>query len=88
MRDKPDETYPLDAAERELLLEVLATLAKKSEEVVMAKGTRRNKSDHVYETRNGVPIDLFLVDIKDRFGKRHRDKFKTRGIELCRCSAR
>jgi len=33
MRDKPHETYPLDAVERELLLEVLAALAQKSEEV-------------------------------------------------------
>jgi hypothetical protein len=33
MRDKPGETYPLDAVERELLLEMLAALTKKSEEV-------------------------------------------------------
>jgi hypothetical protein len=33
MRDKPGETYPLDAVERELLLKVLAALAKASEEV-------------------------------------------------------
>jgi hypothetical protein len=33
MRDKPGETYPLDAVERELLLEALAAFAKKSEEV-------------------------------------------------------
>jgi hypothetical protein len=33
MRDKPGETYPLDAVERELLLEVLAALAKNSGEV-------------------------------------------------------
>jgi hypothetical protein len=33
MRDKPSETYLLDAAERELLLEMLTALAQKSEEV-------------------------------------------------------
>src|SRR5712691_11031850 len=32
-RDKPGETYPLDAVERELLLEMLAALAKNSGEV-------------------------------------------------------
>jgi hypothetical protein len=33
MRDKPGETYPLDAVERELLLDMLLALAKNSEEV-------------------------------------------------------
>jgi hypothetical protein len=33
MRNKPSESYPLDAIERELLLEVLAVLARKSGEV-------------------------------------------------------
>jgi hypothetical protein len=43
----------------------------------MARGTRRKKSDHVYEEiHDGVPTDWFRVDIKDKFGKRHRDKFK------------
>jgi hypothetical protein len=46
----------------------------------MAKGTGRKKNDHVYEeTRDGVPTDWFRLDIKDKFGKRHRDKFKTCG---------
>ena len=35
MRDKPGETYPLDAVERELILEALEVLAKRT---LMADG--------------------------------------------------